>query len=106
VSPATFAQAEKLVEVELSSDELALASGNWRSAMAPLYERRVGPRKVALNPLNETLAPATLWNPVLPSQAAGPATDQFVRSKIDTGPKPAWCPGFAPFLWGDNPGRD
>ena len=54
VSPATFAQAEKLVEVELSADELALAAGNWRSAMAPLYERRVGPRKVALE---ATLAP-------------------------------------------------
>jgi Asp-tRNA(Asn)/Glu-tRNA(Gln) amidotransferase A subunit family amidase len=85
VSPATFAQAEKLVEVELSAEELALAAGNWRSAMAPLYERRVGPRKVALE---ETLAPATLWNPVLPGQNAGPASNQFVRSKTDAGSLP------------------
>ncbi len=37
-----------------AADELAQAAGNWRSAMAPLYERRVGPHKVALEP---TLAP-------------------------------------------------
>ncbi|HEY4934527.1 MAG TPA: amidase [Terriglobales bacterium] len=85
VSPATFAQAEKLVEVELSADELALAAGNWRSAMAPLYESRVGPRKVSLE---ATLAPATRWNPVLPGEKAGPASNEFVRSKIDPGSLP------------------
>ena len=85
VSPATFAQAEKLVEVELSADELASAAGNWRSAMAPLYESRVGPRKVALE---ATLAPASRWNPVLPGEKAGPASQQFVRSKTDPGPLP------------------
>ena len=37
VSPATFAEAEKLVEVEFSSEDLAEAASNWRSAMAPLY---------------------------------------------------------------------
>jgi Asp-tRNA(Asn)/Glu-tRNA(Gln) amidotransferase A subunit family amidase len=85
VSPATFAQAEKLVEVDLSDADLAIAAGNWRSAMAPLYERRVGPRNVALE---ETLAPATRWNPVLPGQKSGPASAQFVRGKIDPGPVP------------------
>jgi Asp-tRNA(Asn)/Glu-tRNA(Gln) amidotransferase A subunit family amidase len=85
VSAATFAQAEKLVEVELSADELALAAGNWRSAMAPLYESRVGPRKVALE---ATLAPATRWNPVLPGEKASPASQQFVRSNTHRGPLP------------------
>ena len=85
VSPAIFAQAEKLVEVELSPDELALAAGNWRSAMAPLYESRVGPRKVTLE---ATLAPATRWNPVLPGEKTGPASNEFVRSKTDPGPLP------------------
>jgi Asp-tRNA(Asn)/Glu-tRNA(Gln) amidotransferase A subunit family amidase len=85
VSPATFAQAEKLVEVELSADELVLAAGNWRSAMAPLYESRVGPRKVALE---ATLAPASLWSPVLPGQLSGPTSRKFVRSKADPGPLP------------------
>ena len=69
VSPATFAQAEKLVEVELTTEELAQAAGNWRSAMAPLYERRVGPHKVALE---ATLAPGTRWNPVMPGENARP----------------------------------
>lgn len=85
VSPTTFAQAEKLVEVELSADDLALASGNWRSAMATLYERRVGPRKVALE---ATLAPGTRWSLVLPGEESGPASQQFVRSKTDPGPLP------------------
>jgi Asp-tRNA(Asn)/Glu-tRNA(Gln) amidotransferase A subunit family amidase len=85
VSPATFAQAEKLVEVEFTADELALAAGNWRSAMAPLYESRVGPRKVALE---ATLAPATRWNPALPGEKTGPASNEFVRSKTDPGPLP------------------
>jgi Asp-tRNA(Asn)/Glu-tRNA(Gln) amidotransferase A subunit family amidase len=86
VSTATFAQAEKLVEVELTADELAQAAGNWRSAMAPLYELRVGPHKVALE---ATLAPGTRWNPVMPGEKAGPASDEFVRSKIDPGPLPS-----------------
>ena len=86
VSPATFAQAEKLVEVELSSEDLAQAAGNWRSAMAPLYERRMGPHKVALE---TTLAPGTRWDPVMPSEKAGPASNQFVRSKTDPGPLPS-----------------
>ena len=85
VSPATFAQAEKLVEVELSTEDLAQAAGNWRSAMAPLYERRVGPHKVALE---ATLAPGTRWNPVMPGEKAGPSSQQFARSKVDPGPLP------------------
>jgi Asp-tRNA(Asn)/Glu-tRNA(Gln) amidotransferase A subunit family amidase len=85
VSSTTFAEAEKLVEVELNTDELALAAGNWRSAMAPLYERRVGPRKVALD---ATLAPASRWNPVLPGEPSGPAIKQFARSQTDPGPLP------------------
>ncbi len=59
----TFAQAEKLVEVDLSGKDRAKAAGNWRQSMAPLLERRAGPRKVALP---DTVAPATVWNPVLP----------------------------------------
>jgi Asp-tRNA(Asn)/Glu-tRNA(Gln) amidotransferase A subunit family amidase len=54
--------------------------------MAALYERRTGPRKVALE---TTLAPATGWNPILPGQKAGPERDRFVRSGPDAGPLPA-----------------
>jgi Asp-tRNA(Asn)/Glu-tRNA(Gln) amidotransferase A subunit family amidase len=85
VSPSTFAEAEKLVQVKLSPADRALAAGNWRSSMAALYERRTGPRKVALEP---EVAPWSRWNAVLPGQTAGPDRDRFVRSRIDPGPLP------------------
>ncbi len=86
VSPATFVEAEKLVQVDLTAPELATAAGSWRVNMAPLCERRTGPRKVALEP---SLAPYSLWNPVLPGQKAGPERDQFIRTAADPGPLPA-----------------
>ncbi len=63
VSAAAFAQAEKLVQVEMTPSEREEAARNWRMQMAPSYEYRVGPRKVVLD---DTLAPATLWNPAQP----------------------------------------
>jgi len=95
VSSATFAEAEKLMQVELSSADRALAAGNWRNSMAALFERRTGPRKVALEP---SVAPWSGWNPVLPGQTAGPARDRFVRSSVDPGPLPESEPeiAFAP----------
>jgi Asp-tRNA(Asn)/Glu-tRNA(Gln) amidotransferase A subunit family amidase len=86
VSPATFGEAENLVQVELNEAERALAASSWRVSMAPLYERRTGPHKVDLEP---GLAPYSLWNPVLPGQKAGPAHDRFIRSHADPGPLPA-----------------
>src|SRR6185437_1657509 len=38
VSAGTFAEAEKLVRVEMTGAERDQAAGNWRMAMAPLYE--------------------------------------------------------------------
>src|ERR1700731_4704556 len=46
VTAATFAEAEKLVQVELTQAERNQAAGDWRDSMAALYERRTGPRKV------------------------------------------------------------
>ena len=86
VSPRAFAEAEKLVQVELSSSERELAAGSWRQNLASLYERRTGPRKVALE---ATLVPATQWNPMLQGQKAGPEREQFVRSNHDPGPVPS-----------------
>jgi Asp-tRNA(Asn)/Glu-tRNA(Gln) amidotransferase A subunit family amidase len=63
VSVETFVQAEKLVQVEMSAKDLAEAAGNWRQSMAAVYERRVGPRKLAIG---YDVAPATLWNPLMP----------------------------------------
>jgi Asp-tRNA(Asn)/Glu-tRNA(Gln) amidotransferase A subunit family amidase len=86
VSPTTFAEAEKLVRVEMTAADREQAAGNWRSAMAPLYERRTGPKKLDLEP---TLAPYSLWNPVLPGEKGGPARDQFIWSKADPGALPS-----------------
>jgi Asp-tRNA(Asn)/Glu-tRNA(Gln) amidotransferase A subunit family amidase len=86
VSTETFAEAEKLVQVQLSDVDRSQAAASWRRTMAPLYERRTGPRKVALE---STLAPYSRWDPVLPGQQAGPARDRFVRSSADPGPLPA-----------------
>src|SRR3979490_1552726 len=49
VSPATFAEAEKLEQVQLSSAERSVAAESWRVNLASVYERRTGPRKVALD---------------------------------------------------------
>ena len=86
VSAATFAEAEKLVQFDLTPAERDTAAGNWRKSMAPLYERRTGPRKLGIE---STAAPATQWNPALPGIAIGPDRDRFVRSAIDPGPLPS-----------------
>ncbi len=86
VSPSTFAEAEKLVQVELSDAERKEAASSWRTGMAPLYERRVGPRKVVLE---ETLAPWSTCTATLPGTEAGPAHNLFIRTQTDPGPLPA-----------------
>jgi Asp-tRNA(Asn)/Glu-tRNA(Gln) amidotransferase A subunit family amidase len=86
VSAETFAEAEKLVQVTMTGAERDMASKAWRTSMAPLLERRVGPRKVTIG---ETAQPAMLWNPVLPGLSNGPTRDRFVRSANDAGPLPA-----------------
>jgi Asp-tRNA(Asn)/Glu-tRNA(Gln) amidotransferase A subunit family amidase len=84
VTTATFAEAEKLVRVEMTPSERGQAAGNWRQAMAGLMERRTGPRKVTLDP---SLAPASRWDPRIPGVAHGPAQDRFVRSGNRAGPE-------------------
>jgi Asp-tRNA(Asn)/Glu-tRNA(Gln) amidotransferase A subunit family amidase len=86
VSPSTFAEAEKLVQVQLTAPEQSMAASSWRQTMAALYERRTGPRKVALE---STLAPASRWNPILPGLKTRPERDRFIRSKTDPGALPA-----------------
>src|SRR5690349_8022923 len=50
VSPTTFAEAEKLTQVQLTGPDRTLAAESWRVNLASVYERRTGPRKVALEP--------------------------------------------------------
>jgi Asp-tRNA(Asn)/Glu-tRNA(Gln) amidotransferase A subunit family amidase len=86
VSPATFAEAEKLVQINLTTTDRAQAAASWRVNLASVYERRTGPRALALEP---TLAPFSRYHSVLPGQPSGPQRDQFIRTKTDPGPLPA-----------------
>jgi Asp-tRNA(Asn)/Glu-tRNA(Gln) amidotransferase A subunit family amidase len=86
VSPATFAEAEKLAQVQMTEAERTIAAQSWRRTMASLYERRAGPRKVALE---ATLAPASRWDPLLPGLKAAAQQDRFVRSRMNAGPLPS-----------------
>jgi Asp-tRNA(Asn)/Glu-tRNA(Gln) amidotransferase A subunit family amidase len=85
VSANTFAEAEKLVQFEMTSAEQTVAAESWRKTLAALYERRVGPRKVAIE---SAVAPYSQWNPVLPGQKSGPSRENFFRSQTDAGPLP------------------
>src|SRR5882724_2391355 len=80
VSAATFAEAGKLMQVELSNQELHDAAGSWREAMAPLYERRTGPKAIKLE---AALAPASRWEPNQYGQKTDLRRERFVRSKIE-----------------------
>jgi len=96
VSSATFAEAGKLVQFEMTAAEREQAAGNWRKSMAALYERRTGPRKYQPPAV---VAPATRWDPLLPGLAgtaqAGPQHDRFVRSPAADLPLPANDPDIA-----------
>ena len=86
VSPASFAEAEKLARVQLTPAERTQAAASWRVNMAALMERRTGPRNVALEP---TLAPFSRYDSVLPDQRPAAARDRFVRTDSDPGPLPS-----------------
>src|SRR5262245_4367068 len=86
VTPQTFAEAEKLMQVELTPREREQAAQSWQVAMAPQYERRTGPRKVAIEP--ET-APATVWDPTKIKGAQVKATrDRFIPASTPPRPLP------------------
>lgn len=95
VSPATFTEAEKLAQVDFTAPQLTEAAESWRVSMAQLYERRAGPRKVALE---DDVAPWSTVRAVQPGMPSGPARDRFIRSPIDAGALPstdediAWAP--------------
>jgi Asp-tRNA(Asn)/Glu-tRNA(Gln) amidotransferase A subunit family amidase len=75
-----------LVQAPLSANARQVAAGNWRRQMAPLYERRTGPRKLSLE---ASVAPASRWDPVLPGQRPPSGSDRLVRSKAVPDSMPA-----------------
>jgi Asp-tRNA(Asn)/Glu-tRNA(Gln) amidotransferase A subunit family amidase len=86
VSPATFAEAEKLVQVTMTPAQREMATKSWRTSMAALFERRTGPRTLALE---DTLAPATTWHPDTTKEPAVAKVDRFVRPAAADVPLPA-----------------
>jgi Asp-tRNA(Asn)/Glu-tRNA(Gln) amidotransferase A subunit family amidase len=98
VTPATFAEAEKLVQVRYTPAQRAMMAGSWRVSLSSTMERRSGPRTLALAP---ELAPATVWRPLEAAGAAyghtaggtsgstaGSTRGKFVRSRMNPGPLP------------------
>ncbi len=92
VTAATFAEAEKLMQVSMTPAERQMAAGSWRVSLASTMERRTGPRKLAIE---DGIAPATVWAPATVGanaaavgSPAGPARERFVRSRADAGPLP------------------
>jgi Asp-tRNA(Asn)/Glu-tRNA(Gln) amidotransferase A subunit family amidase len=98
VTPATFVEAEKLVQVTMTAQHRAEVAGNWRESMAAVYERRTGPRKVEIEFGD---VPATVWNPGF--TGGKPAPNQLEIS--DTAsffpelPKNDEDIAFAPVTW-------
>ena len=89
VTAATFAAAERLVEVTLAPAQRKQAAETWTTTMGGLMARRIGPGALHLE---ESLAPASVWHPLEEAGAIprdGPARhDLFVRSTIDPAPLP------------------
>ncbi len=85
VTATTFEVAEKLVAVEMTEPERAEAAINWRSSLAPVYERRTGPRRLPIEP---AIAPWSRWDCALPGTSPGPDQNRFVRSHAETAPLP------------------
>lgn len=80
VTAETFAEAQKLVQISLAPSHRTEVAANWRRAMAPVYERRVGPRKIQIP---ESIQPFSIVHSTLPGQSSGPTFSRFRRSSIE-----------------------
>ncbi len=85
VSVETFVEAQKLVQVEMRPNDLAQAAGNWQQSLAAVYERRVGPKKLRIE---ETIAPATVWNPELSGATKASLSAEFLIRPTPVPPLP------------------
>jgi len=81
----TFGEAEKLVQVNLSTTDRAQAAETWRVNVASLYERRTGPRTIALEP---TLGLGRATIPFSPARAPAPSAINLSAPR----PTQAPCP--------------
>ncbi|MBB3224163.1 amidase [Pseudoduganella umbonata] len=86
VSPATFAEAEKLLQVTMTPAQRQMAAQVWPTTLAGLAKRRTGPNKVTID---DSVVPMSRFDPLLPGMKAGPARARFVRGFADPGALPA-----------------
>jgi hypothetical protein len=86
VTPATFAEAEKLMQVKMTPAQRQMAAGSWRVSLASTTERRTGPRQLAIG---DVVAPATVWRPASAGGAPEKGAGRFVRSRGVPGALPA-----------------
>ncbi len=93
ITPADFEHAEKLMQISMLPAQRAQAAGNWQNSMAALFERRTGPRKVALE---EFCAPASTWNPLLGKPIPSASADQTYTLVNAPLPKDEAAIAFAP----------
>ncbi len=85
VTAATFAEAEKLVQLTLSLAQRTQAAASWRDNVSPMLERRTGPRRVELS---ASMVPYSTWDPRTADAGWRLPLSHFVRSRIDPGPLP------------------
>jgi Asp-tRNA(Asn)/Glu-tRNA(Gln) amidotransferase A subunit family amidase len=83
--PLLTATAE-LLQVPFTEDDLRQAARDWGAAIAPLLERRTGPRAIDLEP---ELAPWSTWKAAPQVGQSAACAGTFVASGIDPGPLPA-----------------
>jgi Asp-tRNA(Asn)/Glu-tRNA(Gln) amidotransferase A subunit family amidase len=85
VSMQSFAEAEKLLRVQLLAHERRQAARSWDANMAPLFERRDGSKPIALG---ERHVPYSSWDPRIPGRSSGPPHSRYVGSAIAPQPLP------------------
>ncbi|TWI70233.1 Asp-tRNA(Asn)/Glu-tRNA(Gln) amidotransferase A subunit family amidase [Pseudoduganella lurida] len=86
ITAATFAEAEKLMQVTLTPAQRQMAASAWPTSLAGLMKRRTAPGKLKIG---DSVVPMSRFEPVLPGTKAGPARARFVRSFADPGRLPA-----------------
>lgn len=86
VSATTFAEAERLARITMTPAQREVAAASWSRTFGPLFERREGPRRLALA---DDVAPAMVWHPTTIDRTIGPSRDRFVRSVASEVPLPA-----------------
>ncbi len=86
VAPETFVESQKLTRTVSTAAQREMAAASWQTSMAPLLERRAGPRVVGLA---DDIAPAAAWRP---AEAVGlriPRQGRFLASAAGAGALPA-----------------